>query len=169
MKRWGISKKPSCGRILGIVHCCIAFIAIAATRYIYIYQLVLGLILSFWTTSIQYPSGSKTKAILCIRPSVRRFLNVTWRDSKRSHAAWRSSTEIPNAHEKKQLTRRVMTTYRCGRSPAARCYHCGRRVPLASRCHSSKSIPAGLPTLPRCSCSLLSLRGSRQGTQGNTN
>lgn len=64
--------------------------------YIY-YQSPVRLIPWFCTTSIQYPSGSRINAMLCIRPSVRRFLKFTFRDSKRSHAASRSSTEIPNS------------------------------------------------------------------------
>lgn len=62
-----------------------------------LYQLEVRLIRSFWITSIQYPSGSKRNATLFIRPSVRRFLKSTLSDSKRSQAAWRSSTETPAA------------------------------------------------------------------------
>lgn len=46
------------------------------------------------TTSIQYPSGSKMKAILLIFPSVRRFWNGTPSLSKRAQAASTSSTVI---------------------------------------------------------------------------
>lgn len=62
------------------------------------YQSPVRLIPWFCTTSIQYPSGSRINAMLFIRPSVRRFLKFTFRDSKRSHAAGRSSTEIPNSN-----------------------------------------------------------------------
>lgn len=59
------------------------------------YQLLVLFIFSFWITSIQYPSGSRMKATFFIRPSVRRFFQLTFSSSKRLQAASRSSTETP--------------------------------------------------------------------------
>ena len=47
------------------------------------YQLLGLFIFSFWMTSIQYRSGSRMKATFLIRPSVRRFFQLTFASSKR--------------------------------------------------------------------------------------
>ena len=62
------------------------------------YQLLGLFIFSFWMTSIQYPSGSRMKATFLIRPSVKRFFQLTFASSKRLHAASRSSTETPSSY-----------------------------------------------------------------------
>lgn len=58
----------------------------------------LAALLSFSTTSTQYPSGSRTKAIFLILPSVSFFFQLQFMSSNRAHAASMLSTEMPTSH-----------------------------------------------------------------------
>ena len=58
-------------------------------------KLALPAMRSFCTSSIQYPSGSRTNATFFMRPSVSLFFQLTLSDSRRAQAASMLSTEMP--------------------------------------------------------------------------
>src|SRR5271163_806947 len=103
-------------------------------RYV-IHQFALFLILSFWMISIQYPSGSKTKARFFILPSVNFFFHATPFDSMNLQASSISSTE-------RQIWPNPFSLYLSAYDARIMGY---RPVPVARNCHHGRPCPALSP------------------------